>query len=152
MSQDILNLGTGKKPIEGAVNHDRRKHSAWIDCAHDLNVLPWPWPDESFDLIAARAVFEHLRINLLESVGECWRILRPGGRLYIKLPYWRSSVSWYDPTHYWKYELETLHIFDPDTQYGAQYDFYMDRKWKIIKGPRLNRAQSSIHCTLEVRK
>lgn len=148
----ILNLGCGNKLVPDALNHDLRKHRPEIDVAWDLNDLPWPWEDESFDLIVARAVLEHLRINLIESVNECWRLLRPGGRMYLKLPHWKSEISHLDPTHYWKFSLQTPTIFDPDTDFGRAYSFYTDRKWKIVKGPRLNRAKSSIHVTMEVRK
>lgn len=148
----ILNLGAGNDIREGAVNHDRLRHRPEIEVAHDLNVLPWPWGDESFDVIVARAVLEHLRINLLESVGECWRLLRPGGKLVMKLPYWQHRNSYIDPTHYWKFDLRSVEVFDPDTEYGRAYSFYGAGNWRIVKGPRLNRAGSSIHVTLEARK
>lgn len=149
---NVLNLGCGKKPLEGAVNHDIRKHSSHVDIAWDLNEIPWPWEDQSFAFIAAIAVLEHLEINLLESVGECWRILRPGGRMKLKLPHWNHNNTYMDPTHYWMSSLETPQIWDPSTPYGKKYDFYTDRKWKIIKGPWLNRAKSSIHVLMEVIK
>ena len=149
---DVLNLGAGNRIIEGAVNHDRIIHRPEISVAHDLNDLPWPWGDESFDLIVARAVFEHLRITLLESVSECWRILRPGGELQLKLPYWKHEHSFLDPTHYWQFGLRTCDIFDPDTEYGRAYAFYTDRKWRIVKGPKLNDVGSSIHVRMQVRK
>jgi len=148
----ILNLGAGNKPIEGAVNHDRTLHRPEISIAWDLNNFPWPWTDESFDLIVARAVFEHLRCTLIDSVNESWRILRPGGELALKLPYWKHENSFIDPTHYWQFGLHTPEIFDPDTEYGRGYSFYTDRKWQIIKGPKLNDAGSSIHVRLKVRK
>ena len=147
-TRDILNLGAGNQIIEGAVNHDQVKHRPEIEVVHDLNVLPWPWEDESFDLVVAKAVLEHLRITLFESMDECWRLLRPGGTVYLKLPYWNHDNSFADPSHYWKFALDTLRIFDPSTAYGLAYQFYPHKKWKIIKGPRLNRSRSSIHCTL----
>lgn len=149
---DTLNIGAGNRIMKEAVNHDRIQHRPEIDVVWDLNELPWPWADESFDLVVARSVFEHLRITLIESVNECWRILRPGGRMYLKVPHWQSDSSYMDPTHYWRFSLQIPTIFDPKTEYGRAYAFYTDRKWKIIKGPRLNRAQSSIHVTMEVRK
>lgn len=152
MSETVLNLGAGNSPREGAINHDIRKHRSEIDIAWDLNDLPWPWDDESFDLIIAKAVLEHLRINLIESVNECWRILKPDGRMYLKLPYWKHDNTYLDPTHYWRFALETPYVFDPATDYGRKYAFYTDRKWKIIKGPYLNNAKSSILVTMEVRK
>lgn len=149
---DILNLGCGNKPIVGAINHDRIIHRPDIDIAWDLNDLPWPWADNSFDLIVALAVLEHLRINLIESVNECWRILRPGGELYIKLPYWDSEVSYIDPTHYWRFSPSSLDIFDPSTEYGRRYSFYTPYKWTIIKAPQLNRAGTSFHARMRVIK
>lgn len=148
----ILNLGCGNRLIENAVNHDLHRHREEIDIAWDLNDMPWPWEDESFEFIAARAVLEHLRINLLESVGECWRILKPGGKLYMKLPLWNHPNTYMDPTHYWKFSILAPTIFDPSTEYGSQYSFYTPQKWNIIKGPRANKAKSSLHVTMEVIK
>jgi len=149
---DVLNLGCGNRLIPGAVQHDRTKHRPEINVVHDLNELPWPWEDESFDLVVARAVLEHLRITLIESVGECWRIMRPGGILYLKLPYWQHDNSFMDPTHYWKFSLRTCDIFDPDTEYGRKYTFYTKQKWRIAQPARMNRAGSSFHVKLEARK
>ncbi len=139
----ILNIGCGNKLVAGAVNHDRVKHRPEVDVVWDLDDLPWPWEDNSFDQVVACAVLEHLRINLFESIGECWRILRPGGELYVKLPYWKSDNAFVDPTHYWRFSLHTLEMFDPSTKWGKDYSFYMARKWKIIQMPKLNKAESS---------
>lgn len=149
---DVLNIGAGNRIIAGAVNLDRERHRPEIDVAHDLNVLPWPFPDESFDKIVARAVLEHLRITLIESVDECWRLLRPGGVLFMKLPYWKHDNAYLDPTHHWRFSLATPNIFDPQTDYGKRYGFYTPRKWKIIKPPRLNDAHSSFAVTMRVIK
>lgn len=150
--RDVLNLGCGNKPIPGAVNHDLAKHRPEVAVAHDLNVFPWPWADNSFDLIVARAVLEHLRCTLLDSVNECWRILRPGGELYLKLPYWNHENGYLDPTHYWRFGLHTCDIFDPDTRYGRSYSFYTDRKWQILQAAKLNRARSSFIVKMRTRK
>jgi SAM-dependent methyltransferase len=149
-----LQLGCGNDPLTGpdVVNHDRMKHRPEVDIVHDLDILPWPWSGNSFDLIVARSVFEHLRLNLIESLNECWRILRPGGQIFIKLPHWQSDISHDDPTHRWYFSLRSLDQFDPDTPRGKDYGFYTDRKWRIVQAPELNKAKSSILATLEVRK
>lgn len=146
--RDILNLGCGRRPIEGAVNLDRTKHSDEVDVVHDLNELPWPFEDESFDLVVARAVLEHLDHDLITSVNECWRLLRPGGELYVKLPHWQADNSYVDPTHRWFFSLHSCDVFDPTTEFGRAYSFYTDLKWRIIKGPRFNKAKTSIHVTM----
>lgn len=149
---DILNLGAGDHLIGNAVNHDVVKHRPEIDVVWDLNEIPWPWPDNSFDQICARAVLEHLRPNLVVTLNECWRILRPKGTIFLKLPHWQSDISHQDPTHYWFFSVRSLDQFDPDTKRGQIYTFYTPRKWKILEGPALNKAQSSILAKLEVRK
>ncbi len=154
----ILNLGCGNKLLvakrgETVVNHDRTAHRPEVDVVHDLNDLPWPWEDNSFDLIVACAVLEHLRLTLIESVGECWRVLRPGGRLHVKVPYWQHDNSYADPTHYWRFAPQTFDLFDPETKYGGQYGFYAGlRRWKLVTPAHLNPGKSSIIALLEVRK
>ena len=156
---DILNLGAGYKPVtpvDGGivVNHDLTldPERPYVTVAHDLNDLPWPWEDNSFDLIVACAVFEHLRNTLIDTVNECWRILRPGGVLHMKLPYWDSDTSYRDPTHYWRFSLRTCDLFDPDTKYGHDYRFYPTQKWKIIQPAKLNNAGTSFAIKMRVRK
>lgn len=150
----VLNLGSGRKPIRGAINHDLSLdvQRPFVTVAHDLNLLPWPWADNSFDCIVARAVLEHLNIDLVASLNECWRILRPGGALHLKVPYWRSDRSYSDVTHRWFCNLESFDQFDPERRRGREYEFYTQRHWQIVKGPRLNEAKTSIHVTMRVRK
>jgi len=140
---DILNLGCGRKPIAGAVNHDRVAHADYVDVAHNLNRLPWPWDDNSFDKIAAIAVLEHLDIDLVTALNECHRILRPGGLLVVKLPLWNSERSYDDPTHRWRFSLRSLDQFCPETERGQMYGFYTERKWKYVKRPRPNDDRTS---------
>ncbi len=147
-----LNLGAGNHIWKGAVNHDLRKHRAEIDVAHDLNDVPWPWGDDSFDQIGASSVFEHLIIDLVTALDECWRILRPAGTLRVKVPYWNHDNAYADPTHRWQYSLRAFNVFDPRTKLGKELNFYTDRKWRVVGGPKLNDQRSSIIATLEVRK
>ena len=60
----------------------RTKHGIVVDIG-DLAAIAYP--DAAFDAIPARHVLEHVQ----EPVGflaECWRILRPGGRLVVVTP------------------------------------------------------------------
>lgn len=148
----LLNLGAGNRLIGDAVNHDLTKHRPEIAVAWDLNILPWPWPDQTFGFIVARSVLEHLQIDLIQSFNECWRLLRPGGQLFVKLPHWQSDTAHEDPTHRWFFSLHSLDQFDPETPRGQKYAFYTPRKWKILEAPQLNPCGSSIIAKLEVRK
>lgn len=143
-----LNLGCGNKPGTNDLNHDKTLHSPHVDIAWDLDELPWPWKDEEFDAIIARSVLEHLRLSLIESVNECWRILKPEGALFIKLPFWNSSVSYQEPTHRWFFDPRVFEYFDPTTPLGAKYFFYTPFKWRLREPAKLNRGKTSIHGTL----
>jgi hypothetical protein len=139
---------------EGAVNHDLRLDPArpWVTVAHDLNDVPWPWDDNQFDQLVASAVLEHLRIDLLHSMAECWRILRPEGTIWVKVPYAMSERSYDDPTHYWRYGLRVFNVFDPDTREGKKYTFYTPYKWRFLEPVKLNDAGTSIIAKMQVRK
>lgn len=149
---DILNLGVGNRIMAGVTNHDLHAHRAEISVTHDLNVIPWPWEDESYDLIIASSVLEHLSIDLVQALDECWRILRPGGTLRLKVPFWKHDNAYADPTHRWRYSLRSLDVFDPDTKLGRELGFYTARKWALAEPPRLNDQQSSVIAVLRVRK
>ena len=46
----------------------------------------FPLEDESFDLVVAGEIFEHLFRKPWEMVSESWRVLRPGGWLVLSTP------------------------------------------------------------------
>jgi SAM-dependent methyltransferase len=46
---------------------------------------PMPFQDASFDVIVMLATLEHIR-NKEPLARECWRLLRPGGRVIITVP------------------------------------------------------------------
>lgn len=94
-----LNLGCGPGPgqIPGAVNVDIVPMPG-VDVVHDLGVAPWPWPDGSAADVAAFQLFEHVADPVL-FMAECWRVLEPGGRLHITVPWWLHPAAFTDPTH-----------------------------------------------------
>ena len=149
-NKQILNLGCGNDIIPNAVNHDIWKHREEIDCTWDLNNIPWPWQNEAFDMVYAKSVIEHLRHPLLDSFNEIWRIMKPNGLLYCKLPYWDVEVTHDDLTHIWPgVGLGIFNQLDPTTGRGRQYWFYTDRKWLIVDGPKMNMEKTSVYGTLK---
>jgi len=129
-----LNLGAGKKIIKGAINHDLHKHSDDISVAWDLNRLQWqPFKDESFAEILMFDVIEHLQINPIQALNECWRILIPNGILTIRYPVYTSHTIHDDPTHRWFLSSKALDYVVPTTDYGTRYDFYTPHKWEYIE-------------------
>lgn len=127
-----LNLGCGNKLIKGALNHDIRRHRRDIKSVWDLNKTPWPWKANQFDHVHAVSVFEHLEINLIQTLDECWRILKPGGQLHLKFPLRTSPTIHDDPTHRWFWSMRVLDFVIPKTRYGKHYPYYTTRKWKLL--------------------
>lgn len=138
-----LQLGCGIRPLDGAVNHDRIKHHDYVDVAHDLDVLPWPWQDGEFDKVIALDVMEHLRVDVQVWLDECWRILKPDGQLVLRLPAHDNPVSWRDPTHRHWFHEETFHYWDKVTELHRDYgSFYFGegyaKWWTIVRIERVN--------------
>ncbi len=111
----VLQLGCGIRPIEGAVNHDKEKHSDFVDVVWDLEVTPWLWADNEFDKIIALDVMEHLRLEVCEWLDECWRILQPNGLLVLRLPAWNHENSHIDPTHRRLFHQRTFEYYTGTT-------------------------------------
>ena len=144
-----LNIGCGLDFLPNAINHDLTKFDKRVNVAHDLNVFPWPWKDGQFDEVIAKAVLEHLDCDLVHSLNEIWRILKPGGLVTLKLPHWRSDLAHQDPTHRWFFSVKAFEQFDQRTPRGKQYAHYTKFHWKIVKQAELNKSQSSIHLVLK---
>jgi glycosyltransferase involved in cell wall biosynthesis len=130
-----LLLGAGNNiPVEREnwVLHDKEKYRDSVDVAWDLTKFPWPVEDDTYGYIEAEDVFEHLRADLTDVMNECYRILKPGGYLYIRVPEAGSWQLMRDPTHVVGFQPQSFDYYDPETDIGKHY-VYSDKGWKIIK-------------------
>lgn len=71
---------------------------------HDLNNIPYPFTDDTFDEIHAYEVLEHCGKQgdwrfFLDQFTEFHRILKPGGWFVATVPAWDSIWAWSDPGH-----------------------------------------------------
>lgn len=106
-----INLGCGENIKKGWVNVDKKLLKG-VDIQHDLNVFPYPFKDNSADLILLDNVLEHLD-SVIDVMHECHRIIKPIGTIRIVFPYHKHPVAWSDPTHkraLTKEVFEFLHI------------------------------------------
>lgn len=124
-----INLGAGNDIRDGYINHDITMLPG-IDVVHDLNVFPWPWEDGSVDVILARDVIEHLD-NFMKVMEEMYRVLRPGGLINMKVPYWNSISRHADPTHTRGFHELTFRFFDPDSVYCKERHYYTHVRFHI---------------------
>jgi SAM-dependent methyltransferase len=56
------------------------------DITWNLEDVPYPLPDATFDAVLMTEVYEHLRDYPVRSLEETARVLKPGGRLYFTTP------------------------------------------------------------------
>jgi SAM-dependent methyltransferase len=127
-----LLLGCGEERRAGWVHLDFSPRAA-ADVVHDLNVYPWPFEDGAFSEIEALDVLEHLD-GVVPFMDECWRILRPGGRLTVRVPHYMDQNAWRDPTHKRAFHPDVFAYFDMRTQWGQRYGrLYTSRWWKMLE-------------------
>lgn len=73
-----------------------------------------PFPDASFDLIAAFEVIEHLK-DYRSLIAECARVLHPGGALLVSTPnreYYAETREEVGPNPYHEHEFEAREFLD----------------------------------------
>jgi len=92
-----LNLGCGVKRREDAVNLDISREVG-ADVVHDLNVVPWPFPDGAFDNVYAFDVLEHVD-DVVKTLEELHRVSRAAACVHITVPHFSSANAFTDVTH-----------------------------------------------------
>lgn len=124
----IVNLGAGYAREPGITTLDKRPLPG-IDIVHDLENIPWPLPDESCELLWATHIIEHIKPWLtIDFFNEMWRILKPGGEVFISTPLAGSPEFWNDPTHCNGFTEHTFRYFDPTF---TLYETYKPRPWQM---------------------
>ena len=108
--KDKLNLGCGQFPKKGYVNLDIYP-DAKADIFHDLNQFPYPFEDNSFSLIEADHVLEHLD-DPIKIMKEMHRILKPGGEIIIKVPHFTRGFT--NPGHKIGFDISFPYWFSSD--------------------------------------
>lgn len=126
MSRRIANLGAGRDWMEGAVNIDFFAENA--DVRHDLNVVPYPFADDSFDEIFAMNIIEHLD-DVVGVMREIHRIGVDGCVVNIRVPHFRSACLYEDVTHKHGFAWKSFDIFLED---GAVYGEYAEFRYEIL--------------------
>jgi SAM-dependent methyltransferase len=102
----ILDIGCGSAKTSGAVGLDISADTD-ADVVHDLDMLPYPIADASFDQILLQDVLEHVR-EPIKVFEELHRIARPGARIQLRTPHFSSALAYGDPTH--RHYFSTLAI------------------------------------------
>ncbi|MBN2452705.1 MAG: methyltransferase domain-containing protein [Candidatus Omnitrophica bacterium] len=119
-----LNLGCGRFKKEGYVNLDVHGQLE-PDVVHDLNSMPYPFADNSFELIEADHVLEHLS-DPFRAMKELHRISRAGGRVLVRVPHFSRGFT--HPEHKRGFDVSFPYYFNPSFQGGyCGVEFICDR-------------------------
>ncbi len=122
------------------------KHKAEVDAAgYSLHLIPPQLfvPEDAFvDEILALDVFEHVSVDIAFWLDECWRLLKPGGTLEMRLPAWDHALSYRDPTHLRVFHPQTFDYWDPNNElhaaFGGIYFAETARWWAVHSVTREN--------------
>lgn len=108
-----------------------------VDLVWLFNNLPWPFPDNSIDLVRADDVITHIsRENrgFIRFMDECWRILKFDGQFMISAFYAGSYEFYRDPTNVNPVNECTFAYFDPLEPIAGKelYRIYKPKPWRIV--------------------
>jgi len=117
----ILDLGCGTSKRDGAVGVDIAPFPG-VDVVHDLNRRPYPFENDVADDISLDNVLEHLD-DVVGTMEELHRIGRPGCRVRIDVPYFRSSGAATDPTHRHAFTPDSFAYFDLAHPFSDRYGY-----------------------------
>lgn len=147
-----LDLGCGDE------KHQRADMNTHMDAVDFGQQIVWdiydgiPLPDNSCEQVYASHFFEHVDWGLptLKMFNECWRVLKPGGELWVVVPsIHKPNVR--IPIHVSHYDEHSFRFFEGDETKDTSWDTtrrsYNDvRLWKITELVTNNRGD--IHCRM----
>lgn len=136
-----LNLGCGEFKKEGYINVDISP-SVIPDIVHDLNVFPYPFEDDYFDLIEISHTLEHLQ-DPFRVMKELHRISKDGALVIIKVPHFSRGFT--HPQHKAGFDVSFSYYFNPQFKGGYQGFEFKLKKIKLhwLGQPYLKKAVMS---------
>lgn len=149
------NLGCGDLKKRDCVNVDMSSKCN-PDVIADIREVPWTWA-ETADRIEANNIFEHVEpYTLIKVINECNRVLRVGGRLWIRVPFIKMAEKnikavFTDPTHVNYFTLGTFGYYTKHhvrhNTFGKDYGII---PWKCIRNEEWE--NNSIFLIVELEK
>ncbi len=125
-----LNLGAGKSRIEGYLSVDTLPFEG-IDVVADLREK-WPWADNTVSNIHASHMIEHFTAEERFHVfNEMYRVLAPGGTVYVITPHWNSQRAYGDLSHQWPPMSEFFY-------------HYLWKEWRLANAPHVDSQYNPI--------
>ena len=135
-----LELACGATKSKGYLGIDRLDLPG-VDIVHDLDVLPYPFEEGTFDEVICINGMEHLE-KPLDVLAELHRICRAGAIIHIASPHFSSVDYFTDPTHKHPFSSRSFDYLVPGCKlHELQYRKESLRKVKVeitfIELPRI---------------
>ena len=111
-----VDLGCGIHKAEGFIGVDIAPADG-VDVIANLNET-FPFSDSSIDVVKAHNILEHLP-NIINSMNELWRILKPNGIVDISVPSTDGRGAFQDPTHVSFWNINSFMYYS--NQYPAYF-------------------------------
>lgn len=128
-----LSVGCGHDARDGWTNLDLAPLPG-VDVVHDLDDLPLPFEDDSFDYIDCIDILEHVR-EFPDVVRELHRITAPGGVVHVEGPHFTSYTWPTDPTHRRAFAINTFEFFARSSMH--ERDYYFDFSFSRVRQRRI---------------
>ena len=108
---DVVDLGCGGRELEAGAIARRIQYRGFDIDDGNLDFDPISLAPQTADLVVALALIEHLH-NPSNFLRESYRILRPGGVLYISTPNWKYSWKTFfdNPAHVQPYSHSSIRV------------------------------------------
>jgi len=121
----VLDIACGAVKFKGATGLDYNIRSyqdkeKQADIVYDLNQFPYPFEDNSFDLIWCSHFLEHFE-DLPKIMEECYRLLKPGGKIAINTPHFSSVEAYRHWQHCHYFAKGSFDFFCEDSH---EWEFY----------------------------
>ncbi|MDO8561745.1 MAG: methyltransferase domain-containing protein, partial [bacterium] len=117
-----INLGSSGFNEPGYINVDIRP-SVKPEVLHDLNVFPYPFKDNSADIIKMSHILEHLE-KPFKVMEELHRVLKPSGQLHIQVPHFSRGFTHAEHEHGFDVSFPYYFMKEkfPEQFYGSEYE------------------------------
>lgn len=132
-NKQALHIGCGMHKMPGAIGLDIVDLPG-VDVVIDLERERIPFPDNTFEIVYAHHVLEHIS-RLTDVMTELHRVCQTGARIEVVVPYFTCVGAFGDPTHVRFFTYKTFEHFT-DTKNKDLYNWFSATRF-IIKYRRI---------------
>ncbi len=118
MKNKRLNLGCGFDYDHNFTNIDSDDKQFKVDLKLDLETAKLPYEDNSVEIVKCLHILEHIQ-NFVALMKEIWRVLKPDGILYIRVPEFGCAAAVADPTHVRFFVPESFYLWTDNRPAGS---------------------------------